>query len=490
MGGPSKEEKQIQAQYRLIEALRASEERFRAIVEQSPISIQVFDREGRCLMVNEAWERLWGVPRKVLENYRLFEDEQLRDAGILDQVRRAFAGESIEIDTHAYDPGRNRGGSRRKMWLRARIYPLTGPDGTPDRVVVMHEDVTDQIERQQRERELHDLFEAAFEQSNDAIFIHDLEGRMMRANNRALEMFGIRKEDLPKLRVPDLHPASVHKEIRQRFEQFLAEGRIRFETLWKRADGSEFPGEVSATIITVAGQKLGMGLVRDLSKIRETERRFRLLFELIPDAVGVHRDGIWQMANPAAVEVFGAESEADLIGTPVIERVHPEDRAKVMERIRLQVEEGRAAPLIEERLLRLDGSVFWGEVQARPIEEDDGRSVLVVMRDITARKQAEQRLAESERRLRQVMEAIPLATVITRIADGKLLFSNRAGYELSGLDPDQAAATPAHEIYVHPEDRERMIAMLRERGEVNGFEAEMQKPDGTRFWALIHARRF
>ncbi|RMG59572.1 MAG: PAS domain S-box protein, partial [Gammaproteobacteria bacterium] len=489
MSEPTPEEKQLQAQYRLVEALRASEERFRAIVEQSPVSIQVFDRDGRSLMVNTAWEKLWGVSRDVLDGYNLFEDRQLAESGILDQIRRAFDGEHIFIDTHAYDPGENAGGESRRMWLKARIYPLNGPDGRPDRVVIMHEDVSEQVEREVRERELRDLFEAAFEQSNDAIFIHDLEGRMVRANASALRMFGIRERDMSQLRVPDLHPASVREEIRRRFEQFLEDGHIRFETLWRRADGSEFPGEVSATIISVAGQKLGLGIVRDLSSIRESERRFKALFELIPDAVGVHRDGIWQMVNPAAVAVFGGQSEADLIGTPVIERVHPQDRAKVMERIRVQIEQGKEAPLIEERLLKLDGSEFWGEVQARPFQEAGSRFVLVVMRDITERKRAEQRLAESEQRLRQVMEANPVATMVTAVEDGRLLFANEAAYALVGLDPETAAATPAREVYEDARDRDRFIAALRQKGEVSGFAARMKRGDGSRFWGIINARR-
>ncbi len=56
------------------EALRESEERFRTIVEQSPISIQVLTPDGWTVQVNEAWERLWGVTAGDLRSYNMLDD--------------------------------------------------------------------------------------------------------------------------------------------------------------------------------------------------------------------------------------------------------------------------------------------------------------------------------------------------------------------------------------------------------------------------------
>ncbi|MDX8401519.1 MAG: PAS domain S-box protein, partial [Mariprofundaceae bacterium] len=172
-----------------------------------------------------------------------------------------------------------------------------------------------------------------------------------------------------------------------------------------------------------------------------TEARFRLIAELIPDAVGIHRGGLWVYANPAAGEIFGARDEAELLGTPVIERVHPQDRELVAARIRRMVEQGEDAPLIEERLLRLDGSLFWGEVRARPFDDDGLPSVLVVMRDVTARKLAEERNALLSEAVRQSQEPIMILD-----DQGVVEFCNPAAAAIYGRSCEETIGRSAAEL--------------------------------------------
>ncbi len=173
----------------------------------------------------------------------------------------------------------------------------------------------------------------------------------------------------------------------------------------------------------------------------EGEIRYRQLAALIPDAVSIHRDGMWVYANPAAVAMFGARSAADLLGTPVIERVHPDDRPAVAERIRRMLELGEEAPMIEERLLRLDGTEFWGEVQARPFDDDGSLSVLVVVRDVTARKQAERRSALLEAAVMQSDE--PIMILDDR---GFIVICNAAAARLYGRAPEALLGASVAEL--------------------------------------------
>jgi PAS domain-containing protein len=77
--------------------LEASEHRFRALVDQSPFSIQVLAPDGRTLQVNRAWETLWGIPGPALAGYNILKDRQLEDKGILPYLKRGFAGEALEL---------------------------------------------------------------------------------------------------------------------------------------------------------------------------------------------------------------------------------------------------------------------------------------------------------------------------------------------------------------------------------------------------------
>src|SRR5690606_39236854 len=69
--------------------LRASEQRFRALMEQAPFSIQIFSPDGRTLRVNRTWEALWGITFDRLADYNLFTDPQLEAKGIIPYLQRA-----------------------------------------------------------------------------------------------------------------------------------------------------------------------------------------------------------------------------------------------------------------------------------------------------------------------------------------------------------------------------------------------------------------
>src|SRR5947209_11317052 len=88
------------------EALRVSEARFRALVEQSPLATQIYARDGTLLQVNAAWERLWGVTKDMIREYKPLHEPQLVENGVMSYIERGFAGESVEIPPIKYEPER------------------------------------------------------------------------------------------------------------------------------------------------------------------------------------------------------------------------------------------------------------------------------------------------------------------------------------------------------------------------------------------------
>jgi PAS domain S-box-containing protein len=137
------------------EALRMSETRFRTMIDQSPLSIQILSPDGRTLRVNRAWEELWGLTLENIVGYNMLEDAPLVAKGIMPYIRRGFAGEPMAIPPIAYDsedtiPGLS-SHEKPKRWVRAFIYPIKDELDNIREVVLMHEDVT---ERKQAEEEL------------------------------------------------------------------------------------------------------------------------------------------------------------------------------------------------------------------------------------------------------------------------------------------------------------------------------------------------
>lgn len=142
------------------EALRASEIRFRAMIERSPIAVQLFSLDGRCIQANDSWELLWGVERKVLRDYDIFNDRVFAAHGMMPRIRSAFAGESLVVPPLYYDPS-ELGWGGRPRWIRLFFYPLRGSDGEPTEIALKIEDVTDRIEAEQQLQIAKDAAEAA-----------------------------------------------------------------------------------------------------------------------------------------------------------------------------------------------------------------------------------------------------------------------------------------------------------------------------------------
>ncbi len=131
-------------------ALRLSERRYRSVMEQSPLSTQVFSPTGETLSVNRAWCSLWGADANQLRGYNILKDQDLIDRGLMEYVQRAFGGEAQELPPVPYRPpaGMYQG---QEIWVRAVMYPIKDDAGRVCEVVLIHENITD-IERQQTER--------------------------------------------------------------------------------------------------------------------------------------------------------------------------------------------------------------------------------------------------------------------------------------------------------------------------------------------------
>lgn len=134
-----------------IHDLKLAEQRLRQVLEQSPMGIQVMGPRGQIVMTNPAWERLWGVTMDMVGEYSILDDPQIEELGVLPYVKRAFAGEAVEVPPVGYRPevGLYEGTPR---WVRSFIYPVM-QDGQVREVVQMHEDISGRIEAEKSMRE-------------------------------------------------------------------------------------------------------------------------------------------------------------------------------------------------------------------------------------------------------------------------------------------------------------------------------------------------
>src|SRR2546422_7101052 len=131
--------------------------------------------------------------------------------------------------------------------------------------------------------------------------------------------------------------------------------------------------------------------------------------ENAPEAILVHQDGRWILANRAALKLLHAARVEQLVGRPTLDIVHPDYRAVVRERIEREFATGEPAPLLEQQFIAVDGTVLDVEVVGIPITLAGRQGGQIIVRDITERRQAEQAVRERQaevRRSRERLEAL------------------------------------------------------------------------------------
>ena len=138
--------------------------------------------------------------------------------------------------------------------------------------------------------------------------------------------------------------------------------------------------------------------------LTNSEQRFRLLVEQAPDGIFVQTRGQFSYLNNAALALFGATSEAQLLGQSILGHIHPDYRDAEVKRIRLVNEEHQSVPPMEQIYLTLEGAPVDVDISAVPFRQDEEDGALVFVRDITARKQANVAVRASEARFRLLFE--------------------------------------------------------------------------------------
>ena len=181
--------------------------------------------------------------------------------------------------------------------------------------------------------------------------------------------------------------------------------------------------EIRAIESSIGAQSLAQ------TSLRESEARFRTVFELSLDGTVLHRGGKLLYVNPAAIEIFGASSEQALLATPILALIHPDCHNIVAQRMKESTEHGTAATRLEEKYIKLDGTVFDVEVQGQPIVLSGQLAFLATLRDITERKQSEAKLRIAASVFSHAREGISITDAGGSIIDVNESFTRITGYD-------------------------------------------------------------
>lgn len=298
----------ITQRQRAEEALRISEARFRTMIEQSPLSIQVLSPDGRTLQVNRAWEELWGVTLEDIKGYNLLEDRRLVDKGIMPYIQRGFAGEPSLVPPILYDLDESvpepTNHEEHERWVRAFIYPVKDEAGDVREVVLIHEDITERKRAEEALRESEERIRMVIANAPVSLLALNREGVFTLAEGRALEALGFQPEQIVGMSIfevyrdePEILAHALHALGGQELSSIhvVTALGLMFEVRWSPVrDQSGGVASVIGVATDITERK------RAEEALRESEQRFRSLVRNTSDIITVlDPDGAVLYQSPA-----------------------------------------------------------------------------------------------------------------------------------------------------------------------------------------------
>ncbi len=180
--------------------LHDSEERFRNLMEQSPMAIQILIPDGRVVSVNTAYKKLWGLSEETLsqlyEKYNLLQDEQVRKLGVMPLFEKAFAGEAVifpSIEYNAMETMKSLDFTKpkgNKRWIQVRLYPVKNENREIMNIVLMMDDITERKQTEYALKSSEERLNILFEFAPDAYYLSDLKGTFIDGNKAAEDLMG------------------------------------------------------------------------------------------------------------------------------------------------------------------------------------------------------------------------------------------------------------------------------------------------------------
>jgi two-component system, cell cycle sensor histidine kinase and response regulator CckA len=222
-----------------------------------------------------------------------------------------------------------------------------------------------------------------------------------------------------------------------------------------------------------------------IQTLRDSEERYRQLFDVAPDPMIVHKHGKVLLANEAATKAIGMARDQDFMGMSLYDFIRPEDESAVREKLRMVEEEGVCLPVAEIQFIKSDGTVAYAEAASVPTSYEEQAAALSVGRDITERKLVEEALRDSEQRYRAVFNN---AAVGINLLDrtGRFLHVNSATANMLGYSQEELQALTVFDV-THPEDTEasRMNLSSLVSGKIDSYRLEKRyvRKDKELLWA-------
>lgn len=355
-------------------------------------AIEILDLDGNVVNVNPAFEGLYGWKQNELMGKPLPIIPEFRYNHQKDMLIQAMNEKQIEtIDTIRI----RKDGTPIDVGLT--FSPILDKKGNVLGTAGITRDITERKQLEKSLKESEERNRKVVEFSPKGIVIHQ-NGKILYANPSALKIAN--EENLiGKSIFSYLHP-DFFEAIKERIAQSqIGKEMPTIEEKIIRKNGEIIDAEIGGVGIQYDGQPATLVMFDEITErkkaereLRESEKRYKRLVEFSPEPIIVHHNGRIQYANPSFIKLLGASSLIELEGKNIIDFSPPEYKELVNQRIQELNRTGIFVAPMEEKVIRLDGTLIDVEVTGISLNYNDKPSYLMMIHDLTERKMYEEKL--------------------------------------------------------------------------------------------------
>lgn len=465
-------------------ALRASEERYRFLAENSLDIILRLDAQGRYLWVSPSIRTILGEdPDSLVGTSSLAKIHPDDQARVEETFRNLVFGSGIakSVFRHVKDSGE-------LLWLESIGKAVRDPDtGMLKEVLVSTRDTTERKQAEERYRKLFENLTTGF--ALHEVILDDsgkvVDYRFLEANPAYEKMTGLRAQELIGRTVKEALPGVESYWIEEYGRVALSGEPLRLENYTAPLDRwyetwayRPAPNQFAVLVADITERKA------QEDAIRLSETRFREVADMSLDMLSRHDlNGICLWISPACRQILGLEPEA-VVGHSAFDFILENDKGLVEAKLSELMDQGQSS--LQYRLRRADGSLIWVESLWSLTRSPDESPFEIhsSTRDITERKETLRRLEELAAFNQQLVDTTGgIIVVFDRM--GRIQRFNHAAEDLLGWKEEEVLGLPFFEIFV-PEGRRAEVAKLfPEAFETFGprrFENDWVARDGSVRW--------
>lgn len=388
------------------DALQTSEERYRVLYEDNPSMYFTADENGLILSVNQYGKEHLGYVLEELVGQSLFDVFHSDDR---ERVRQQITECLQNPNTMVQLEVRKQRKDGSMLWVREFARAVQDIEGRFVILLVCN-DITEEIKAQQALENSEAELRALFASMQDSVLVIDRDGYYRSIAPTNAQKFYIQPGDVIGKHLSALFPEHKVAEFLDAIAQVLDTGKtvhLQYEIV-VNGQSPWFESSISSM-----GDDLTIWVARDITERKKiesalirSEQAYRMLFENMP--IGLYRtsvEGEIRDANPALLRMFGSSDAQSLLGKKAWDFYRNPATNDIFKEL---ISDSGSLSAFESEYTREDGSTFWAEDYVRIVYDPKGTPLYYEgsLIDVTNRKEAEQRLQESEKQYRLLAERI------------------------------------------------------------------------------------